>query len=393
MFVSLPPSQSSNPLDLSTPIRTKLDSLLSGRRRVAWLYENPDTSTFRYRVLNVIDALASGPSSDVGMAWFTPAELKTLESVVHQLDVLVVARYCYSGVLHQLVMRARRAGVSVLFESDDLVFDVQYAAVVADTLAQDLRLSSVWDSWFAYMGRLNASAKLCDGGITTNHFLGRRMSSSMDGKKVAVIRNFLNRTQQEYSKLLLNAKRTSGWRRNEKITIGYFSGSPTHVKDFAIAAPALARLLEADPCVRVRVAGYLDTTGPLKQYVDRVEILPHMDYVALQRSIAEVEINIAPLQENVFTNCKSELKFFEAAAVGSWTIATPTHTFVSSIEDGVTGRLARAHEWDTALAEAVALVRKPAEYAAKAECAAEAVYANYGWDRPIAEINAALFER
>jgi len=30
-----------------------------------------------------------------------------------------------------------------------------------------------------------------------------------------------------------------------------------------------------------------------------------------------VEIVIAPLQENVFTNCKSELKYFEAAIVGT----------------------------------------------------------------------------
>ena len=163
--------------------------------------------------------------------------------------------------------------------------------------------------------------------------------------------------------------------------VGYFSGSPTHTRDFAIAAPALAHLLGTDPDVRVRVVGYLDETGPLRQFKDRVEILPHMNYLHLQRAIAEVEVNIAPLQENAFTNCKSELKFFEAAAVGTWTIASPTSTFRAAIDDGRSGRLARAHEWDAALAEAVGLARDTSAYADSAEAAARYAHDTYGWDR------------
>src|SRR4029077_3202618 len=111
------------------------------------------------------------------------------------------------------------------------------------------------------------------------------------------------------------------------------------------------------------------------------EVIPLQDYLNLQRVIAEVEINIAPLQDNLFTNCKSELKFFEAAAVGTWTVATPTFTFRRAIRDGVTGRLARSHEWDAALAEAVSLVLDPARYAPIAEAAAAEAYVAYGWNQ------------
>ena len=106
--------------------------------------------------------------------------------------------------------------------------------------------------------------------------------------------------------------------------------------------------------------------------------VPLQDHLNLQRVIAEVEINIAPLQDNTFTNCKSELKFFEAAAVGTRTVATPTFTFRRAIRDGETGRLARTHEWDEALAEGVILLRDPERYAPIAEAAA--VYDAYGWD-------------
>ena len=60
---------------------------------------------------------------------------------------------------------------------------------------------------------------------------------------------------------------------------------------------------------------------------ERIEVCPLQDFVNLQRLIGEVEINIVPLQDNAFTNCKSELKYFEAAIVETVTVATPTYTF------------------------------------------------------------------
>ena len=381
MFVDLPKAPAETAARWNVPIDLRLRTLFSRPRRVAWLYENPDTSTFRYRAFNMVEALAADPAQRIGATWFSGDELAQVERICSKLETIVVARFRYSAALDRLLTHARRAGVRILFDSDDLVFDLDYAHLVADTLAQDTESSATWDYWFAYMGRLNAAARLCDGGITTNQYLGTRMSKTLEGKPVSVIPNFLNRQQQAYSLALLEAKRSIGWRRQGPLTVGYFSGSPTHNRDFAIAAPSLAHLLATDPDVRVRVVGYLDKTGPLAHFKDRIEILPHMDYVSLQRAIAEVEINIAPLQENAFTNCKSELKFFEAAAVGTWTIATPTSTFRAAIDDGKTGRLARAHEWGAALDEAVALTRDTAAYIDRAEEAARFACRTYGWDQ------------
>ena len=69
------------------------------------------------------------------------------------------------------------------------------------------------------------------------------------------------------------------------------------------------------------------------------------DFRKLQRLMAEVDVNIAPLLINDFTNCKSELKFFEAAAVETTTIASPTYTFLEAISDGKNGFLAKPGEW------------------------------------------------
>ena len=87
----------------------------------------------------------------------------------------------------------------------------------------------------------------------------------------------------------------------------------------------------------------------------------------LQRLIAEVEINIAPLQDNLFTNCKSELKYFEAAITGTITVASPTYTFSRAIVDGGNSFLAAAYEWNAKLEAALGLVRQPSRYAEMAE--------------------------
>lgn len=381
MFVDLPQAPNFTKFPWDTPLSQRINDVLARKRRVAWLYLRPDTSTFRYRAFNMVEALQLDSRMRASATFFSWDELDRIHNLIPLLDAVVITRFQYGAALERVVRRVRHCGGRVLFDCDDLVFDLRYAPLVMDSLGQDIDDEVNWQYWYSYMGRLGASARLADAAVTTNPFLAARMRTAFEDKPVAVVPNFLNREQQAYSRQIVDAKRTNNWRRNRDITIGYFSGSPTHRRDFAVAAPALARLLDKDDAVRVRVAGYLDETGALARHRERVEIMPHMHYIALQRAIAEVEINIAPLQENTFTNCKSELKFFEAAAVGTWTIASPTSTFATAISPGKTGALARAHEWDDALQEAVDLVRDARRYAELANAAAEDVHVRYGWDQ------------
>ena len=362
------------------PIEARFRALRQPLPRVAWVYERPDTSTFRYRVFNMVEALAA--DGRAAASWFTVPETPLLMRFLCELDVLVICRTRYDAMVARLLSAARANRVHVLFDCDDLVFDTRYVQLLVETLDQDTAREALWDDWFASMGRIEATMRHCDGGIATNSFLADHLTTALGGRPTGIIPNFLNSRQQDISSLLLKVKRKRGFRGDGPVVVGYFSGTPSHNRDFEVAAPALARLLDDDPHVGVRIVGFLDRLGPLEKHRDRVEFVPLQDWINLQRVIAEVEINIAPLQENRFTNCKSELKFFEAAVVGTWTIATPTHTFRAAIRDGLTGRLARAHEWDDALREGVALMRgRKNEFTERAEVAAASVLEAYGWDR------------
>jgi glycosyltransferase involved in cell wall biosynthesis len=359
--------------------------------RVAYFYEHPDTSTFRYRVFNVIEVL-NALSQDVSAAWFCAAEIESFDRVLEAADVLVICRTRYNHHLNAIISRAKSKGCVVIFDVDDFVFDPNYVQLVVRTLDQDFEHPNVWDFWFAYIGRVGATMRLCDRVIVTNECLAAR-AREMGASDVRIIPNFLNSAQLEISRRILQAKRASGYARDDRIHLGYFSGTPSHNRDFDIIAQVLNRLLTEDHRLRLRVVGFLDLKGSLGQHHDRIERHPLCDFLNLQRLIGSTEINLVPLQDNTFTQCKSELKYFEAGIVGTVTIASPIHTLRSAIRDGVNGHLANEQEWEAKLRIVLGeLEGSGFGYGAMAERAAEHSLEHYGWENQLPAIRAALFD-
>jgi len=90
-----------------------------------------------------------------------------------------------------------------------------------------------------------------------------------------------------------------------------------------------------------------------------------------------VELNLVPLQENMFTNCKSELKYFEAAIVGTLTVASPVYTYACAVTDEKDGHLARSYEWAGKIRSVINSMESYPEMAERAAMRAEQDYAWY----------------
>jgi glycosyltransferase involved in cell wall biosynthesis len=362
-----------------------------GSPRAAYFYSIPDTSTFRYRAYNIVQALTLSTSSRRPSAgWFTEADLDRIGRVLDACDVLVICRNSlYNDRVARLVAQARARHRLVLFDVDDLVFDPTFVHLLIDTLGQDVRDPAVWDYWFGYVGRVSATYALCDGALVTNPYLAAR-AEAWSGKRARVIPNFLNREQQEISDRIWEAKELSKWARDERTHLGYFSGSPSHNRDFGLVASAVAALMDEDPSLWLRVVGFLDPPPELRRHLNRIERLPLQDFLNLQRRVGAVEVNLVPLQDNPFTNCKSELKWFEAAVVGALTVASPTHAYREAVDHGRNGWLTEAQSWDVTLREV--LNNLGAYRADVAPQAREEARERYGWDRQAPCIETALFE-
>jgi glycosyltransferase involved in cell wall biosynthesis len=343
----------------------RLQALARGHRHIAYFYEKPDSSTFRYRVWNMIEALHTY-AHDVSAAWFCLADIPLMDHFLERADILVICRTRYDRDVARLLARARARGLRILFDVDDLVFDTRHSHVIMDTLDQDMISAASWDHWFAYIGRLGATLRMCDAVIVTNEYLAARAREFAPGIPTHVIPNFLNRAQVEVSEQVFLRKQSSGFAGDGSIHLGYFSGTPTHNHDFRVLAGTLATLLDSDPRLAVTVVGFLELAGPMLRHSDRVTMLPLQDFMNLQMLIGAAELNLIPLQDNSFTNCKSDLKYFEAAIVGTVSVATPTFAFRQSIRDGENGFLARAQEWGAVLQGALASPGRYAEIAAAA---------------------------
>ncbi|WP_250529161.1 glycosyltransferase [Caballeronia sp. ATUFL_F1_KS4A] len=384
-----------NPLHYAHPwelnFEQRYEALMKRPRRVAYFYEKPDSTTFRYRVFNMSQALEADTVAGVSASWFFREDMPRMARIVDRVDALVFCRTHFSPSIGELIDRARRRGVRVLFDVDDLVFDTDYVHLILSSLDQDANNESALNGWFASIARQGTLLKMCDGAIVTNAFLGDRIRAFAPSLPVSTVPNFLNRDQQAVSERMFEQKRERDFESSQPFHIGYFSGTPTHRRDFDIAAPALARLLRDDSRLRLLIVGALESAEILKPYKHRIDRYPLQDYMNLQRLIARTELNIGPLLDNPFTNCKSELKFFEAAITGTVTIASPTYAFRQAISDGATGLLSRSHEWHTKLERAVELLDDRQRYADMSVAAYEHARNVYGWNRQTAAIQRALF--
>lgn len=324
------------------PFYKRRRDLLRGSRRAAYFYAVPDNSTFRYRALNMVECILQ-TSDEFSASWFGMEDLDRLQEILDEVEVLIINRLLYSAEATHLLHEARKRKIRVIYDIDDMVFHTQHVHLVMETLDQELT-DAGWHFWFGRLGMYAEVMRQCDGVITTNSYLAK-MIREWGGMPVAIVPNFLNRLQQHVSDELWNAKCREGFRRDDRFHIGYFSGTPTHNRDFAIVSDTLQSLMNENPTVHLRVVGFLDMGNGWSDLEDRVEVLPLQNFLTLQRMIAETEINIVPLQQNVFTQCKSELKYFEAAVVGAWTVCSPVFTFQSAIREGENGHICQNTDW------------------------------------------------
>ena len=139
----------------------------------------------------------------------------------------------------------------------------------------------------------------------------------------------------------------------DPIVIGYASGTPTHANDFGEIALALAEILRRHAAVQLHVVGALDLQrwSCLQEFSERLVNRPLVPYPQLPAEVSRFSINLAPLEINSrFCQAKSELKFFEAAAVGVPSVVTATQPFAAVVQHRGNGCLARsAAEWVSAL--------------------------------------------
>jgi O-antigen biosynthesis protein len=337
------------------PMHQRLAQLAKGTKRVAYFAENVHSSTFRYRAANMADVLNTAWTNnkqDTSAACFFSSDLQYAADIVESADMLVISRARYDLDIAQFIQQFKTQLKKVWFDIDDWVFDTQQIDLIMSTQGQHPS-DEVLNYWHAVVSRMAQTMRLCDGVITTNSFLASKISKFID-LPVKIIPNFANAQQLEVSKPIYDRKLVQSLNANEKIKLGYFSGSASHNRDFAMIIPALESVLLWDPRVELVLVGPVELGASFEsQFSNRIKRHAFTDFVTLQKLIGAVDFNLVPLLANEFTDCKSELKFVDAALVGTLTIASPAYAYASAIRHGENGYLSDADQWESVLQKAI----------------------------------------
>jgi glycosyltransferase involved in cell wall biosynthesis len=302
--------------------------------RVLFVYPSQaEDATNRYRCVHLCEALTA--------AGHTAEHVSASQDTVHVAhDIVVLHRMPWGGPGSAFAAAARSIGARVIYSADDLVFDLEYARHTGVLFPDDpLRYRhSKREAEANLQTRQNA-----DGGLYSTEFLA--------GGRGAVMRNFLGTELLALSQeARVRREAFLKCRQDDRVTLGYLSGSPTHDADLADIALPLAEALERFSQARLLVVGTVALPRPLRRFEEsgRVRRHPYVPWRELPGLIAQVDINLAPLDlTRPFNHAKSEIKFLEAAAVGIPTIAARSSALLETQGALLCGTDA---EWQEALA-------------------------------------------
>jgi glycosyltransferase involved in cell wall biosynthesis len=295
--------------------------------------------TRRYRAFNLYQQLCLAGLNCVLSDITDPALLRHAAAS----RLVFIHRAAYNSFVRKIIEQVHANQGAVLFDTDDLIFDqAAFNWIDSPDFSDPIREKMYRE----HLDLQRKSLELADAVLVSTGYLAQQVNRL--GKPVWVHRNGFS--------LELGALSESAWRQRrinpERVVIGYASGTPTHNRDFALIQPVLKSILSRFPQAELWLLGLVEPKSEWGSVASQIRTLPLVPWRALPAVLAQLDINLAPLvEDNPFSQSKSEIKYMEAGLVGVATIASPTDAFRFAIQTGQNGLLASSQEqWSAALA-------------------------------------------
>ncbi len=292
---------------------------------VLFVSGEPKNATSYYRCeIPAYQLNTVGLSSDIVYEDFVNLEW------IENYKYIIFYRTILNDTNKKILEICKKKGIKTFFSVDDFVYrsdlivNLDYYKNLDSGDAR--RLVDRADSMIELIGQV-------DGGISSTKYLARDMKKYIKGE-VMVLRNGYKDTYDTLYNERINRN------PNEKIVLGYFSGSETHDKDIDLIFPSLARLFDKYSNLELWVGGRFNYDfAKLGDRVKRFPFLPRDEFLKLK---SKIDINLLPLEDSEFNRGKSEIKFTEAALLGIMTVASNVGDLPEIIKHGETGFLAKS---------------------------------------------------
>lgn len=316
--------------------------------RAVFFSGEPKSIGHIYRVEQPVEALR-------GVGW-TPECAPAADSAMHQkiddADVVVVFRAGLDAHFHEIRRLCSARGIPLVYDTDDLIFDPDLAAggkiALFDVLGEEERTA-----WRNRITAYREALALADHATVSTEPLAAAARSIC--KSVSVLPNVLGPAMWERASAAnqIQPRAVDGEAR-----LIFASGTPTHHRDFKVAAEALARILAKNPGASLTILGELDLARfpELSPFAHRIEKRPRVPFPNLFAELARADINLCPLEpDNPFCEAKSAIRCLAASALGLPSIVSPTPPLREAVENGQAGLVAcGSMEWESALERLIA---------------------------------------
>ncbi len=245
--------------------------------------------------------------------------------------VVVLYRIVFDEEIKKLLKQVNKLGQTLIYDTDDLVFDLEaFKKTDAYHNFNELQKKQYEDG----VGLEIFNSDTLKVITTSTSFLKEKLNRFKNGPKpIFIVKNKLGKRELKWAREA-RKKYLRRVKESPEVRLGYFSGTVSHNKDFATVIPALKIILEKYKNVKLYLVGYLDVNDKFYQeFSKQIVQLPFVPRREHYKNIAEVDINLAPLEMTDFCQAKSELKFFEAGIIGIPTVATRNQTFLEAINE------------------------------------------------------------
>lgn len=231
-----------------------------------------------------------------------------------EIGAVVIYRCRYQGTLKRFMEEAKKRKIRIFYDIDDFIFN--YEKIKDLPFMQD----EEYKNFEVYSKGIRQCMENSDALLVSTGHLKAAAEENFAEKPV-----FVNRNVASAELLILSALARRKKRKvSDRVILGYFSGSHTHNRDFELISELIAECMEKYENVYFKVVGCLELPAKYQKLQNRVIRVGFMDWQKLPEEIAGVDINLMPLEQSFFHECKSENKWMEAALVKTPTIGSYT---------------------------------------------------------------------
>lgn len=287
----------------------------------------------KYRVTQKVKMLKHLGKAVNVVSW---ADFEEAKNLMQTVGTIIFYRVPAFEDVKALFSEAKYLGIKTYYDIDDLIFDRERLKENTSlSYLPPVDIEGLLDGAFLY----KEAIRLADYGIASTESLAEQMRACM-GREVYMLNNAIDQDSIDSAKSVIKAVHKG------EISIVYGSGTNTHNADFLECADALLKILSEYPNVNFVIYGHLQLDNRFDVYESQIFRVSFVEATDYYKALGSYDIAIAPLENNIFNDCKSNIKYIESSLVKIPCICSPRAEFKTIVKHGINGFLADTdQEW------------------------------------------------